>query len=150
MGKIVVVVVALVVLVAVFGLVVRRRERGSELIVTEARGYEPVGGGTLEDQARALMRRGQKIQAIKLVREHTRLGLKEAKDAVEALEATGRLRLPGADRAGAAKLEGLAPAQVLAQARMLKTQRKAIEAIKLIRQHTGLGLKEAKDLYDSL
>jgi hypothetical protein len=32
------------------------------------------------------LRRGQKIEAIKLYREHSGLGLKEAKDAVEALE----------------------------------------------------------------
>ena len=36
----------------------------------------------------ALIFRGRKIEAIKLHREHTGLGLKEAKDAVEALEAT--------------------------------------------------------------
>lgn len=33
-----------------------------------------------------LLRRGQKIEAIKLYRERTGLGLKEAKDAVEAIE----------------------------------------------------------------
>lgn len=37
-----------------------------------------------------LMRRGQKIQAIKLYRERTGVGLKEAKDAVEALEIRSR------------------------------------------------------------
>ena len=36
------------------------------------------------------------------------------------------------------------------QARELKRAGKVIEAIKLIRQHSRLGLKEAKDLYDSL
>jgi ribosomal protein L7/L12 len=147
-GKVVIVSVVLVVLVLVLGLALRRRERGAELFVTEARGYEPVGG-SLEDEVRALVRRGQKIQAIKLVRERTGLGLKEAKDAVEDLEATGRLRVPGGAR-GPAKLDGLAPADVVARARMLKAQRRAIEAVKLIRTHTGLGLKEAKDLYDSL
>ncbi len=38
------------------------------------------------DEIQALMRRGQKINAIKLLREQTNLGLKEAKDAVEAIE----------------------------------------------------------------
>jgi hypothetical protein len=38
------------------------------------------------DEIRALMQRGQKINAIKLLREQTNLGLKEAKDAVEAIE----------------------------------------------------------------
>jgi large subunit ribosomal protein L7/L12 len=45
----------------------------------------------LDDQAFAahllvLLAAGQKIEAIKLYREHTGVGLKEAKDAVEALE----------------------------------------------------------------
>jgi uncharacterized OB-fold protein len=41
---------------------------------------------TWEEQARELMRRGKKIHAIKLVRESTTLGLKEAKDLVESWE----------------------------------------------------------------
>ena len=36
-----------------------------------------------------MIRQGQKIDAIKLVREQTGLGLKEAKDLVEALESSG-------------------------------------------------------------
>ena len=39
---------------------------------------------------------------------------------------------------------------LLEHLRWMKSERKAIEAIKLIREHTGLGLKEAKDLYDQL
>ena len=39
-----------------------------------------------ESEVRRLIQLGQKIPAIKLVREHTGLGLKEAKDAVEELE----------------------------------------------------------------
>ena len=47
----------------------------------------PVRGLTQDELAavRALVADGQKIQAIKLVREITDLGLKEAKDYVEAL-----------------------------------------------------------------
>lgn len=40
----------------------------------------------LPPEAAQAMARGNKIQAIKLVREHTGLGLKEAKDLVEAHE----------------------------------------------------------------
>ena len=39
-----------------------------------------------DDEVRQLIQQRQKIQAIKLVRERTGLGLKEAKDAVEELE----------------------------------------------------------------
>ncbi len=42
----------------------------------------------------ALIFRGRKIEAIKLHREHTGLGLKEAKDAVEAIEAALRKQSP--------------------------------------------------------
>ncbi|PKP87552.1 MAG: hypothetical protein CVT78_08095 [Alphaproteobacteria bacterium HGW-Alphaproteobacteria-17] len=42
------------------------------------------------DEIRALIRADRKIEAIKLVRERTGLGLAEAKDAVEALEQTMR------------------------------------------------------------
>lgn len=42
--------------------------------------------GDVKEQALALVRRKNKIEAIKLVRERTGLGLKEAKDQVEAWE----------------------------------------------------------------
>lgn len=42
------------------------------------------------DEIRALIRQDRKIEAIKLVRERTGLGLADAKDAVEALEQTMR------------------------------------------------------------
>jgi large subunit ribosomal protein L7/L12 len=83
-GKVLIVVALLMVLAFVLGLALRRRGPGGELFVTEARGYQSFGG-PLEDEVRALMRRGLKIQAIKLVRERTGLGLKEAKDLVERL-----------------------------------------------------------------
>jgi ribosomal protein L7/L12 len=38
----------------------------------------------------------------------------------------------------------------MTDARRLKRQGRAIEAIKLVRQHTGLGLREAKDVVDGL
>ncbi|MBO9575853.1 MAG: ribosomal protein L7/L12 [Sphingobium sp.] len=45
----------------------------------------PESDAELEAQVRALLADGNKIDAIKLVRETTGLGLKEAKDFVEAL-----------------------------------------------------------------
>jgi hypothetical protein len=44
----------------------------------------PTGFG-MEAQVRLLVKSGQKIVAIKLVRDQTKLGLREAKDFVEAL-----------------------------------------------------------------
>jgi ribosomal protein L7/L12 len=43
--------------------------------------------GGLDEQLLALLRAGRKIDAIKVYRERTQAGLKEAKDAVEALAA---------------------------------------------------------------
>jgi ribosomal protein L7/L12 len=107
--------------------------------------------GPLEDQVRALVRAGKKINAIKLVREHTGIGLKEAKDAVEEFEATGWLRLPGVAGPCAPGVAGpYASPDLLEHLRWMKSQRRAIEAIRLIREHTGLGLREAKDIYDQL
>ena len=45
----------------------------------------PVAGTEWMTEVRTLKESGNVIQAIKLYREHTGLGLKEAKDAVEAL-----------------------------------------------------------------
>jgi ribosomal protein L7/L12 len=151
--------VLLVVILVLIGLVLlrsmfMRRGRGQELFVTDATGRTspvPVGGKDaidsrdLELEVIRLLEQRKKIEAIKVVRQHTRVGLKEAKDLVEEVERTGRLRLAHLPSAPVVTQE-----DVLDQARWLKRQGKAIEAIKLIRQHTGLGLKEAKDAYDAL
>jgi ribosomal protein L7/L12 len=83
---------------------------------------------------------GRTIEAIKLVREHTGLGLSAAKQAVEALARSGAPL-----KSAAAALEAIAP-EVLT----LLKQAQPIEAIKLVRAHTGCGLKEAKDLVEAL
>jgi ribosomal protein L7/L12 len=97
----------------------------------------------MEYEVMELVRAGRKVEAVKLVRERTGLGLKEALDAVEAIAAGGRM--PDVKRQRMASV-GDARAEIMS----LKSQGQAISAIKLIRQVTGLGLKEAKDLYDAL
>lgn len=42
------------------------------------------------------------------------------------------------------------PAAAEAEVRALIQQRRKIDAIKVVRQHTGIGLKEAKDVVDAL
>ena len=59
-----------------------RLERKVDLILKHL-GIDPNQGVNLE--VRELMKAGQKIQAIKLYREQTGVGLKEAKDYVESL-----------------------------------------------------------------
>ena len=95
-----------------------RRDRGTELFVTEARGRQsfdgPMEAGPMEAGPPGDAQDGRDARDIK------------------------RASL------------GSAPGEFLAEARRLKERRRAIDAVKLIRAHTGLGLKEAKDLYDSL
>jgi len=92
---------------------------------------------------RALIDGGNKIAAIKRVRELTGLGLKEAKDYVESWQQTGAAPVlaVGAD---------LPPSANLGEVYRLALQGQKIQAIKLYRELTGAGLKEAKDYVDAL
>ncbi|MEV6966237.1 ribosomal protein L7/L12 [Hamadaea sp. NPDC051192] len=97
------------------------------------------------DEVAALLAEGKKIQAIKLYRELTGVGLKEAKDAVEAM-AVGRAPVVAqSPPAGRPPIDDVA-----AEAAQLKARGLVIPAIKLVREKTGLGLKEAKDFVDRL
>ncbi len=156
MFKVLLIVVLVLIALVMVRMMFLRRERGRDLFVTEATGRalprvqttKPrtgIDSSPLELEVIRLLEQRKKIQAVKVVREHTRLGLKEAKDVVDEVERTGRLTLPPL-------LTATHPddVDVMDRARALKRDGKAIEAIKLIRQHTGLGLKEAKDAYDAL
>jgi ribosomal protein L7/L12 len=112
----------------------------------------PGDSGLLTGQVKALLARGNKIEAIKLVRSKTGFPLEAAKDMVETIEKAG----------GAAAAQAHAPATVdpIALIRNAKDlshdvlqlvkQGKKIDAIQLIRGRTGLGLKEAKEIVDRL
>jgi ribosomal protein L7/L12 len=52
-----------------------------------------VNGGLWQQQVRGLLAQGQKLEAIKLVRQQTGSGLKDAKDFVEAMERVQRPRI---------------------------------------------------------
>lgn len=108
----------------------------------------------LDEEIRSLVEKGSKIEAIKLYRERTGVGLKEAKDAVEAIVA-GRSPAPlppAADPAQPppATAYGGPPVQPDAEVRSLVAQNRLIEAIKLYRQRSGVGLKEAKEAVDAI
>src|SRR5258708_4993884 len=97
-----------------------------------------------------LISRGKKIEAIALYRELTGLGLKEAKNEIDALEvslAGGTQGRRAADPEGERMPGAIAPlpADKMTALSALIFQRRKIEAIKLYREWTGLGLKEAKD-----
>jgi ribosomal protein L7/L12 len=104
---------------------------------------------------------GNKIEAIKLLREYSGLGLAEAKGVIDRLwtdlesaQKSGRL----SDDLVTISLRG---SQVLSEPRAGFTPApkmtfdftqflpdRKIDAIKFVREQTGLGLKEAKDLVD--
>ncbi|WP_208752424.1 hypothetical protein [Corallococcus carmarthensis] len=117
--------------------------------------FRSASSGTLEPEARRLtpeegqarlsllITSGRHIDAIKLYRELYGTGLKEAKDAVDAMRdgrapigppATGNVPAPDADAAIAQAVE----------------EGNLIQAIKLYRERHGVGLKEAKDAVEAL
>jgi ribosomal protein L7/L12 len=99
----------------------------------------PTAGEAVRQEVGRLLARDRKLDAIKLMREKSGLGLKEARNAVELME-----KLP----ASAPPPPGLVATIRRAQELVAKGQK--IQAIKLIREQTGMGLKEAKDLVDRL
>lgn len=135
-----------VIAVVLFGVVMAARRRqpraprlapNGEPLVTdpELLGDEKLG------QVRRLAAEGRKIQAIKVVRDHVDIPLKEAKIFVESLDLTGvPPRLPVTEL----------PEETLARVYQLKAAGKPIEAIRLVRQQTRWGLKDAKDYVDRL
>jgi ribosomal protein L7/L12 len=93
--------------------------------------------GTLPQEAIAALESGNVIEAIKIVRERTGLGLKEAKEAVEAYGNAPDGRTVAARPQGAA---GVPPAAV---ARLEAGD--FIGAIRITREALGIGLKDAKE-----
>ena len=127
-------------LLAVAGLVVFLFNRSRVEVV---RLVPPVPGqpGTA-DSPEALVRMGRKIEAIKRYRELHGVGLKEAKDAVEAFEAGKVASLP----AKSTVLREVQDDEIAAQIRAGLI----IDAIKLYRVKTGVGLKEAKEAVEAM
>jgi len=96
----------------------------------------------LLDDIKAQIAAGNKITAIKLYREGTGAGLAEAKDAVELIAAGKPPKAEGrAPQPSDVALQGITAAISAGS---------LIEAIRLYRAATGVGLKEAKDAVDAL
>ena len=92
-----------------------------------------------------LVRQGNKIEAIKIYREMTGVGLKEAKDAVEAL-AAGEPVVAQASAAGAAFASSAA---LMDEVKRLLRANKKIEAVKVYREYFDVGLADAKSAVDA-
>jgi ribosomal protein L7/L12 len=96
------------------------------------------------DEVAELNRQGRKIEAIKIYRELTGVGLAEAKSAVEAMEA-GHSVVPPAQPAINLDQDG-----ALREIRTLMQTGEKIQAIKKYREVFGVGLAEAKDAVERL
>lgn len=96
----------------------------------------------VREAALAALRQGNKIEAIKLIREATGCDLKTAKDLSEALE---RDPSYGPLPAGAGTSSAVPPDLVA-----LARQGQKIQAIKALRERTGLGLREAKEAIERI
>lgn len=94
-----------------------------------------------EEEVRRLVEQGRKIEAIKLVRERSDKGLREAKDYVEDLESSMAIpkEFSHSDHVSAIDDE----------VRSLLIQGDKIRAIKRVREHTQWGLKESKEYVEA-
>ncbi|MBO0981556.1 ribosomal protein L7/L12 [Microbacterium sp. SD291] len=104
-----------------------------------------------------LVAAGHRIQAIKVLREHAKIGLKEAKDRIDhwsisttaphtaaaSHSAPAHSSTPPAHSSGSPRSQ--VPPSVAADIDRLLAGNQKLAAIKLLREHTGLGLKETKD-----
>ena len=93
----------------------------------------------LEQRVRSLLGQGQKLEAVKLYKDQTSASLREAKDAVEAIQ-RGEIpkNPPESDRDMEAEL-----------LRLLEGGKK-LEAVKIYKQRTGVQLIEAKQAVEAL
>jgi ribosomal protein L7/L12 len=105
---------------------------------SDSRNTSPQG---LPQSAIDALNAGDKIAAIRIVREATGLGLKEAKDAVERYAPGDAPRQTAQHPTVSGDVLPVAAVSALANGRM-------IEALKIVRQEHHTGLKEAKDIVD--
>ncbi len=97
------------------------------------------GKPTLSEPARAALAAGNLLEAIRIVREDSGLGLREAKELVEA-HAAGRSESLSTQDAASTDLP-LAAIAFLEQGQL-------IAAVRATRGRSGIGLKDAKDRVD--
>ena len=134
----------------------RRSQQRNSQMPPSAFGSPIEPSGPIEsDDIRDLLRRGQKLHAIKRYREGTGAGLKEAKDAIEEIERQMGQNAPSNPPLSGPSLsitvtsvqEGASDSAALDGTEIVEMVRRGqkIEAIKLYRELTDCDLKEAKD-----
>ncbi|MEU6409003.1 ribosomal protein L7/L12 [Microbispora sp. NPDC046933] len=119
---------------------VRAGARPAGPLAWRSPGLLPPVSADLQHRVRELYAENKQIEAIKLIREQTGLGLKEAKDLAEAL-ASGR-PLPVAP--------GHARHDLASRVRELKAAGRGEQAVFLVRGETGMGQSEAERFVDAI
>ncbi len=94
----------------------------------------------IPDDAMAYAKRGDKIAAIKALREHTGLNLQQAREAIEAYLAD-----PRRDATVVPAHEPLQSQPIPRRAIVALENGRLVEAVKHVRDATGAGLKDAKE-----
>ena len=97
-----------------------------------------------EQELRELIKTDNIINAIKLYRELTGVGLKEAKDAVEAMQRGEPVRQPIVPTQSGIQNDALLDEQI----KQFLARRQKIQAVKIYRETQNCGLKDAKDAVD--
>ena len=107
--------------------------------------------GSLEAEILALIQGQKRLLAVKLYRERTGVGIAEAKCFVEELRAKHGIACDGfASELLNAAVVAPEPGSLEAEILGLMQGQQKIKAIKLYRERTGVGLKEAKDFVEAL
>lgn len=116
-----------------------RSQQVADSIPKTQRLADPAFASSLENRVRDLLAQDKKIEAINAFRQATGTSLKEAMDAVENIGS-------GASWQRAK----IIPAERHDQITDLLRQNRKVEAIRLYRETTGIGLKEAKDAVEEI
>ncbi len=116
-----------------------------------ARPYPPGAGPPRPTlvRAQALIHRGQKLQAVQIIRQETGLDLRKAREIAETIN-SGRPVSAGPPVDPAAPPSDLrVPGEAIARARLFVEQSGRIEAIEEIRRGSGIWTREARDFVDA-
>ncbi|WP_205302750.1 ribosomal protein L7/L12 [Nonomuraea montanisoli] len=136
---------------AIAAVAITRATRGG----TPSRLPRPASPQELDARVRHLAATGQPIHAIKLLRQHTGMGLKEAKDAVDGLAHGRPIRHPALQPhptppSVAAVQPAGHTADLAARVRALKRDGRTEQAVFLVRGETGMDHDEATAFVDSV
>ena len=117
-----------------------------------ARAERAISSGNIEEAIREFKLSGHKIAAVKMIREACGIGLKEAKEIADRWFNGNEVPLPPIVKQCAPPKASIAPEakEPSAQVCTLYRQGKKIAAIKMYRDETGVGLKEAKEMVETI